>query len=75
MKNQQVNDNMTLVDFVFHQYLKNDICSRSASALLKGHYQNGWTVRDKEIADLIFSLLCGRTLNEIIEVSDCSHFS
>lgn len=70
MKNQEANDNMTLIDFVFHQYLKNDICSRSASTLLKGHYQNGWTDRDKEIADLIFSLLCSRTLHELIEVCE-----
>lgn len=61
---------MTLVDFVFNQFLKNDICPQSASILLRSHYLKGWSDKEKEVADLIFSLLCSRPLHELIETVD-----
>ena len=68
--NEQANDNMNLLDFTIHQYLKNDVCSKKASILLRTHYLNGWSEEEKEVADLIFSILCSRTLIELIEAVD-----
>ena len=64
------NDNMTLVDFAMHQYLQNDVCPKKASILLRTHYINGWDEKEREVADLIFSLLSSRTLLELIETVD-----
>ena len=38
--------------------------------LLKAHYLNGWSEQEKEVADMIFSLLCSQTLQELIDAVD-----
>jgi len=67
---KQANDNMTIIDFALHQHLKDDICPKKASILLRTHYLNGWNEQEQEVADLVFSLFCSRTLMELIETVD-----
>ena len=66
----QANDNMTIMDLAIHQNLKNDICPKKASVLLRTYYLSGWDEKEKDVADLIFSLFCSRTLIELIETID-----
>ena len=66
----QANDNMTIMDLAIHQHLKNDICPKKTSILLRTYYLNQWSEQEKEAADLIFSLFCSRTLSELIETVD-----